>query len=109
MKRLLLLLLIPFLLGANIDIDPEERPALTETKIDTVKITPFTKTAQVNIRRGYIEGNDVVWIKERNFIFMDRVDNPLTPDNEFSDDYTQFMVTIDVDMPALRQLIKSKW
>ena len=95
--------------GAEIEIEGEIRPIVNKAKIDTVLIHPFSKTATIVIRKGYIDNGEFVSSgEERKFIFMDREDNPDTPESEFSDEFTTLMQTLNVDLPALRTLIKSR-
>ena len=89
----------------EIVITPEPRPSITKIKVDTVRILPLTKTAEITLR--YTTDDDKP-IKEEKLIFMDREDNPETPEDETSTEYTQLITGLDINKTFLKNAIKIK-
>ena len=63
----------------EIIITPEPQPSATKIKVDTVRILPFTKTCEINLR--YLDASDGI-VKEKTLIYMDKEDNPKTREDE---------------------------
>lgn len=105
-------LLISAILGALIglcfaqEIDYEElRPAIAKIKVDTVRILNFTKTAEITLRYVDADGN---YIKETKVIFKNQEDNPETPEDETSTEYTDLMQGLEINKTFLKNAIKAK-
>ena len=88
---------------------PEVIPDVTVWRLDTIKILSFTKTAIVTYRKGYIEDGKFIGSgKEKKVIFKDEIDNPDTPENEFSNEFTQFINFIEINRTKVKQAVKIK-
>ena len=100
MKKILVTILLSAILGiclvakaATDEIDVNEpQPALTKWKLDTVRILAFTQTAEIYFRKGYIDGSTFVGTNQGHLTrFMNQVDNPETPEDETSTEFTDFI------------------
>ena len=71
----------------------EEVPDVSVWKLDTVRFLVFTETAEITYRKvdtdGKIAGNDV------KILFRNEVDNPQTPEDETSTEFTQLIQAIN--------------
>lgn len=103
-----LLFAIPALAQDELVIPDESLPVVNRAKIDTIIIRMFTKQAIVQVRKGFMSDGQFVAAKEMNVIFANKADNPATPEDETSTEFTDFLATIRVDRQALKELIKAK-
>ena len=67
-------------------------PDVDHWEIDTVKFLVVTKTCTVTYRKVDASGNP---IGEKSVIFMDRTDDPGTPEDETSTDFTDLVAAIN--------------
>ena len=109
----LVVLLLGFLCGkvfAEIDIPEEPLPVLNKAQIDTVIIHYPTRQARVDIRKGYMDGENFVMVggKEQTFLFVDVDDDLNTPEDETKTDFTDFVESIKLDKKVLKNIIKGK-
>jgi len=78
------------------DIEQAEvRPDVSVWKLDTVRFLVFTKTAEITYRKGYIDGEFIGTGGEKTITFMDVADNPETPQDETSTEFTQLIQAIN--------------
>lgn len=88
-----LLLVANNVFAADGDITQSEvMPDVSSWKLDTVKFLVVTKTCVVTYRKVDASNNP---INEFDVIFMNREDDPLTPENEYSEDFTLLVTAIN--------------
>ena len=83
----------------------ETRPAIIKIGVDTVKFLHYTKTAIVTLR--YLDADGGI-VKERDIIFIDKEDDPLTEIDETLTEYTQFLNGLGINNTFLKNAIKVK-
>lgn len=95
-----------------IEEDLAQVPIKTQLRIDNVYITPTTKTFQLRTNKVSLDEDSNVLKSEAgpNFIYMNRDDNPETPEDESSTAFTDVMKKIaevikDTDAPALNKAV----
>jgi len=99
MKKLLLSLGMCFILAttcwaADGDITKVEvKPDVATWKLDTVRFLVFTKTCEVMYRK--VDGSGNPTGGRVQVIFMDKEDDPTTPEDEFSEDFTLLVQAIN--------------
>lgn len=88
------LLLVPVsVIADNGDIiQTETRPSVVKWKLDTFKCLIFTKTCIITYRKIDINGKK---IDEIDIIFINRNDDPNTPEDETSTDFTDLVRAIN--------------
>ena len=99
MKKVLILICLILWTGiafaSDISVN-EPQPALTLWRLDTVRILAFTKTCEVYYRKGYMDGENFIGTNQgHQIIFMDRLDDPRTPQDETSTEFTQLIQAIN--------------
>ncbi len=116
-KHLLILSLICFLIAgiasigfaADGDIDQVEvKPDVVGWQIDTVRFLVITKTCEVTYRKVDSGGNALGEVK---ILFMNVEDNPDTPEDETSNEFTQLVNLInngDNIKASITQAVKIK-
>jgi len=79
------------------DINQSEvRPDVSVWRLDTVKFLAFTETAEITYRKGYMDsGNFIAIGGEVNILFQNIEDNPETPEDESSNEFTQLINLIN--------------
>jgi hypothetical protein len=89
----------------EIDLVPEVRPSITKAGIDTVKILPYNKTCIITVR--FLDANGE-YVNEKQVVFINQVDNPETPEDESTTEFTDFMQGLNINRVFLKNAIKSK-
>lgn len=74
-------------------LQPEVKPDVVKWSLDTVRFLVFTKTCEVTYRKVDADGKPTGG--EETIIFMDRVDDPSTPGDETSTEFTQLVQAIN--------------
>lgn len=70
-------------------IQEEVQPDVVSWQLDTVKLLAFTETAEITYRKVDAEGVGVG--EEKTILFMNKVDDPETPEDETSTEFTDFI------------------
>lgn len=87
--------LIGMCFASDITVD-EPQPAITVWKLDTVRFLIFTKTCEVYYRKGYMDGENFIGTnKGHGILFMNREDNPNTPEDETLTEFTDLINLIN--------------
>ena len=99
MKKLLMavcvLMLGVYAFASDIE-QVEDIPDIAIWRLDTVKFLVFTETCEVTYRKGYMDGADFIGSgKETTIRFQNIADNPETPEDETSTEFTQIIAAIN--------------
>lgn len=71
----------------------EVKPDVVKWKLDTVRFLVQTKTCEVIYRK--VDVSDNIVAGEEKILFIDRADNPDTPEDESSTDFTDLITAIN--------------
>lgn len=82
-------------IASDIEVN-EPQPEITKWKLDTIRILVFTKTAEIWYRKGYMQNEEFIGTNRgHQILFMDRIDNPETPEDESSTEFTDLIQAIN--------------
>lgn len=71
----------------------EVKPDVAKWQLDTVRFLVQTKTCEVTYRK--VDASDNIIEGEEKILFMDRVDDPDTPEDESLTDFTDLIAAIN--------------
>ncbi len=76
--------------------------------LDNIVILPTTKTVEIRTieKELDVDGNIVSQKAGKNFIYMDREDNPDTEEDESCDDFTVFMGKLGLTRASVKQAVR---
>jgi hypothetical protein len=73
----------------------EARPSVTTYRLDTVTLAAFSEMATITYRKGYMDGTTFVSTGGYEVVtFTNIADNPATPENEATTEFSQFITYI---------------
>ncbi len=77
-------------------------------ELDNIVILPTTKTVEIRTIEKSLDadGNIVSQKAGKNFIYMDKEDNPDTPEDESSNDFTLFISKLGLTQALVKQAIR---
>ena len=111
MKKILLVVLFMLFMGfasaQDIEVN-EPQPDITLWRLDVVRMLVFTKTCEVYYRKGYMDNGKFISSNQvQQILFMDTLDNPNTPEDETSTEFTQLIQLINSENNIKQSITKA--
>ena len=106
---MILLIMIPLsFAGDEFEIPDEPLPVVNRAEIDQILIRFSSKQVTIRILKGFVEDGNFIPSRDKILLFADIKDDPISPEDETSTDFTDFMAAAKIDKVALKNFIKQR-